>query len=181
MVVLVGLPFAAVAGMMAARVGDTARFVTWPIVAFVVVAGAAAMVATWVGMARPALLLLGLIPAAVISYVMPALPLPVIAIALVVLGGISVVLGPPVSGVALGTSALMALFVFIQGPVVQCGESSVSTNSGPFWIPAPSTSSGSSSLSLDGDSRGTTQVGDDRYNFRCVRGELVEFERQVPG
>jgi hypothetical protein len=73
--------------------------------------------------------------------------------------------------------AVMVLFVVMQGPAVECGESSVSASSGPWWVPAPSSSSSSSTGTPSGEFSGTTQVGDHHYAYSCADARLTRFER----
>ena len=163
--------------VMSTRVGDPARFVTWPVVAFTALAAVVGLLGVWVGRREPSLLAAGVLPALMLSYFLPVARFPFIAVVLVCLGGLAVVVGGVATGVAAGTGTLMVLFVVLQGPAVECGESSVSSGSGPWWIESPNSASGSGSLTPDGSARGTTQVGDNRYAFSCERGRLTSFER----
>lgn len=174
---LLGVPVAAAVVVMATRVGDPARFVSWPVVAFTAAAAVVAVVGLWVGLRRPALLLAGVLPALVVSYFLPALPFAVVAVVVVVLGILAVTIGAPVSGLAAGVGVLMTLLAVLQGPAVECGRTGVSSGDGPWWIRAPSTSSGSATSTPDGRVQGTTQVGEHRYAYTCVDGRLAHFGR----
>lgn len=179
--VVLGLPVAVAVVSMVGRVGDTARFVTWTVVAFTVLAAAVAMVGVWAGLDRPWLLLAGVLPALLLSYVLPAAPLAVVAGVLVCLAVLALANGGIAAGMAMTVGAVMVLFVVIQGPAVQCGESRVSLNSGPWWVPEPASSSGSgtgSGTGLPGRRfSGTTQVGDNHYSYTCAGGRLTRFDR----
>ncbi len=172
-----GLPLLAAVVLMAARVGDTARFVTWPVVAFTVVAAAVAMVGVWVGSDRPWLFAAGVLPALLLSYVLPAAPFAVVAAVVVCLGALAVGVGGVAAGTATTVGAVMVLLVVLQGPAVECGKSSVSSGSGPWWIPSVSQSSGSSSSTPGDGASGTTQVGGHHYAYTCAGGRLIQFER----
>ena len=174
---LLGLPLLAAIVLMAGRVGATARFVTWPVVAFTGLAAVVAMVGLWVGLDRPWLLALGVLPALMLSYVLPAAPFAVVAVVLVGLALLAVGSGGIAAGTAMTVGAVMVLFVVIQGPAVECSASSVSSNSGPWWVPSPSSSSGSSTGAADGGFEGTTQIGDHHYAYKCANGRLTRFER----
>ena len=179
---VVGIPLALGVVLVASRVGDQARFVTWPVVAFTVLAAAVAVVGMWTGSLRPSLLAAGVLPATVVSYFLPAAPFPFVAVALVAVGAWAVASGGMASGVAAGTGVLMVVFVVLQGPAVECGVSSVSASSGPWWIQEPSTSSGSGasiSMAPSGSATGTVQVGDHRYRYRCEGDRLTRFERST--
>ena len=175
--VVVGLPLLAAVVLMAGRVGGTARFVTWPIVAFTVLAAAVAMVGVWIGLDRPWLLAGGVLPALVLSYVLPAAPPAVVAIVLVVLGVLAVGARGIAAGMAMTVGGLMVLFVAIQGPAVECSQTSVSSSSGPWWVDSPSSSSGSGTGHPDGRFSGTTQVGEHQYVYVCAHARLTRFER----
>jgi hypothetical protein len=73
--------------------------------------------------------------------------------------------------------ATMVLAVVMQGPAVECRESSVSSSSGPWWVRAPSVSSGSGTGVAGGGFSGSTQVGDHHYTYACADGRLMRFER----
>ena len=175
---LVGLPLLLGAVLMASRVGDEARFVTWPVVAFTVFAAAVAVVGTWTGSLQPSLLAVGALPAMVVSYLLPAAPFPVVALVLLAIGAWAVAAGGVASGLAAGTGLLMVLFVVLQDPAVECGTSTVSVSSGPWWMEEPSTSSGSGSMTAGG-ADGTVQVGDHHYVYRCDGDRLTRFERST--
>lgn len=81
------------------------------------------------------------------------------------------------AGTAMTVGATMVLFVVIQGPAVECRELSVSSSSGPWWVPSPSSSSGSGIAAPGGGFSGTTHVGDHHYAYTCADGELTGFER----
>lgn len=68
---------------MASRVGETARFTTWPIVAFTVPAGAVACLELWMGLDQPWLLAAGVLLALPSLFVLPAAPVAVVAAVLV--------------------------------------------------------------------------------------------------
>lgn len=174
---VLGLPLLAAVVVTGGRIGETARFVTWPILGFAVLAAAVALVGLWKGFDRPWLLAAGVPPALVLSYFLPAAPIVAVAIVLVGLGVLAVAARGIAPGMAMTVGALMVLFVVLQGPAVECGESSVSSNSGPWWIPSPSSSSSSSSSGPDGRTGGTTQVGDHQYAYTCDDGRLTSFER----
>jgi hypothetical protein len=175
--VLLGLPLLAAVVQTAGRVGATARFVTWPVVAFTVLAAAVALVGMWVGLDRPWLLAAGVLPGLMVAYVLPAAPVTVVAGVLVGLGALAVGVGGVVAGTAMTVGAAMVLAVVMQGPAVECGTSSVSSSSGPWWVRAPSSSSGSGSGTAGGGFSGTTQVGEHRYAFACAEGRLTRFEQ----
>ena len=179
--VVLGLPLLAAVIVMAGRTGETARFVTWPVVAFTVLAAGTALVGLWIGLDRPWLLLAGVLPALVLCYVLPAAPLAVVAAVLVGLAVLAVGARGIAVGMAMTVGALMVLFSVMQGPVVDCGDSSASSNSGPWWIASPSrsseSSSGSSTGAADGGFSGTTQVGDHHYSYACTDARLTGFER----
>jgi hypothetical protein len=162
---------------MAGRVGGTARFVTWPMVAFTALAAAVALVGVWVGLDRPGLLAWGVLPALMLSYVLPAAPATAVALVLVGLAVLAVRFRGIAAGMAMTGGAVMVLFVVIQGPAVECGESSVSSSSGPWWVPSPSSSSGASTGAAGGGFSGTTQVGDHHYAYTCADARLTRFER----
>lgn len=172
-----GLPLLAAIVLVAGRVGDTARFVTWPVLAFTVLAAAVAMVGVWVGLDRPGLLAAGVSPALILSYFLPAAPFAIVAGVVFSLGGLAVGARGVAAGMAMTVGAVMVLFVVIQGPAVECGESSVSSGSGPWWIRAPAQSSSSGTSAPDGVSFGTTQVGNHHYAYTCADGRLTQFER----
>ena len=174
---LLGLPLLAAVVLMAGRVGATARFVTWPVVAFTVLAATVALVGMWVGLDRPWLLAAGVLPGLMVSYVLPAAPFTVVAGVLVGLAALAVGARGIAAGMAMTVGATMVLAVVMQGPAVECGESSVSSSSGPWWVPSPSSSSSSSSGAAGGAFSGTTQVGDHHYSYACAEGQLTRFER----
>jgi hypothetical protein len=175
--VVLGLPLVAAVVLTAGRVGGTARFVTWPIVAFTALAAGVAMVGVWVGLDRPGLLAWGVLPASMLSYVLPAAPVAAVAVVLVGVAVLAVRFGGVAAGLATTVGAAMVLLVAIQGPAVKCGESSVSSSSGPWWVPSPSGSSGASTGAAGGGISGTTQVGDHHYAYTCADGRLARFER----
>lgn len=174
---LLGLPLLAAVVVVAGRVGATARFVTWPIVMFTVLAATVSLIGLWVGLDRPGLWAAGVLPGLMVAYVLPAAPVIVVA---GVLGGLAA-LAVGARGIAAGTAmtvgATMVLAVVLQGPAVECGRSSVSSNSGPWWLRSPSSSSGSGRAAAAGGFSGSTQVGDHRYTYDCADGRLVRFER----
>ena len=177
---LIGLAALLAVAVMAARLGDEARFVTWPVVVFTALAAVVALVGMWTGSRRPALLAVGVLPAMVISYFLPAFPFPLVAVVLVGMALAAIAAAGVASGIAAGTGLLMIVFVVLQGPAVECGVTSVSSNSGPWWIdePSQSTSSGTATAEADASSsRGTTQVGGRRYSYECRDGRLASFER----
>ena len=174
---VLGLPLLAAIGLTAGRVGETARFVTWPVVAFTVLSAAVAIGGIWVGLDRPWLLAAGVPPALVVSYVLPAAPMTIVAVVLLVLAVLAVSVRGVLAGTAMTVGLLMVLFVVLQGPAVTCGGSSVSSNSGPWWVPSPSYSSSSGLGTPDGTFAGTTQVGNHRYAYTCDDARLTSFER----
>ncbi len=174
---LLGLPLLAAVVQTAGRVGATARFVTWPVVTFTILAAAVALVGMWVGLDQPWLLAAGVLPALLVAYVLPAAPFPVVAGVLVVLGALAVRARGVAAGMAMTVAATMVLAVVMQGPAVECGESSVSSSSGPWWLPSPSSSSGSGTSTPGGRFSGTTQIGDHHYAYICTEGRLTRFER----
>lgn len=175
---VVGCPLLLGLVVMATRVGDQARFVAWPVVAFTALAAGVALLGVWFGTREPSLLAAGLLPAIVVSYFLPAAPLPLVAALLAGLGAVAAVTGGVISGVAAGTGSLMVVFVVLQGPAVECGDTSVSTNSGPWWVEEPDGSVGSGIGRPDGRTNsGTVQVGARHYQFLCHDGRLRSFER----
>lgn len=171
---------AVIAGVavMAGRVNATARFVTWPVVGFTALAASTAIVGAWFARSRPGLLALGVLVSLPVSYVLPVAPMTVIAVVLVCLIGLSVRTGAGAAGVATGVGTLMVLLVVLQGPAVECGHASISSNSGPWWVGSSgSSSSGSGWASPDGAARGTTQVGDRTYEYTCDGDRLTSFQR----
>ena len=174
---LIGLPSLLAVILMASRVGDTARFVTWPVVGFTALAAGVAVLGVWAGAHQPSTLVVGLLPALVVSYFLPAAPFPLVFAALLAVGVATAVARGVACGVAAGTGTLMVVFVVLPGPAVECGESSVSANSGPLWIAEPSQTSGDGVTSPDGRSDGTTEVGGRRYRYSCVSGRLASFNR----
>lgn len=175
---LLGLALLPAVILMASRVGDQARFVTWSVVAFTALAVVVALLGLWVGSDEPSTLAVGLLPAMFISYFLPAAPFPFIAVVLVAIAALSVTARGVTSGIAAGTGILMIVFVVLQGPAVECGDSSVSGNSGPWWIDEPNQSSVSGTAAADGvRARGTVQVGQRHYSYACADGLLTGFER----
>ena len=173
------IPLLAAVVLMATRVDDVARFVTWPVVAFTMLAALVACIGIWVGAEQPALLAAGLLPAFVLSYFLPAAPFVAVAVCLAGIGVLAVSARGVAAGVAAGMGALMVLFVVLQGPAVECGRTSVSSSSGPWWVEEPSASTGSgSSISADGRATGAVDVGGRRYAYVCDDGELRDFERE---
>jgi hypothetical protein len=175
--VVLGLPLLAAVLLMPGRVGATARFVTWPIVVFTVLAATVALVGVWVGLPRPWLLAAGIPPGLMVAYVLPAAPVLVVAGVLVGLAALAVGARGIAAGTAMTVGATMVLFVVMQGPAVECRESSVSSNSGPWWVPSANSSSGSGTGTPDGGFSGTTQVGSHHYAYSCADGRLTRFER----
>ena len=165
--------------LMASRVGDPARFVSWPVVAFTALASAVALVGLWAGLPRPSRLAAGVLPALVLSYVLPAAPLLLVTAVLIVLGCAAVAVRGVVAGVAATTAVLITALVVLQGPAVSCGTTSVSSNTGPWWIASADSSSASGSSAGNGRAQGTTQVGSRHYAYRCADGRLVSFDRVV--
>ncbi len=162
--------------VVAGRVSAAARFVTWPVVGFTALAALTAVVGVWFGRFRPALLAAGLLFSLPLSYVLSAAPMFGIAFVLVCLGGLAITTGEGAAGVATGVGALMVLLVVLQGPAVECRDSGVSANSGPWWIESSeSSSSRSTSLGPGGAVGGTTQVGDREYEYRCEGDRLTRF------
>lgn len=175
--VLLGLPLLAAVAVMAGRAGGTARFVTWPIVMLTVLAATVALVGVWVGLDRPGLLATGALPGLLVAYVLPAAPVTVVAGVLVGLATVAVGTRGIAAGTAMTVGATMVLAVVMQRPAVECRESSVSSNGGPWWVPSPSSSSGSGTGVAGGRFWGTTQVGDHHYAYACADGQLMSFER----
>ena len=175
---VIGAPLVLGAVLTASRVGDRARFVTWPVVAFTVLAAVVAVIGTWTGSRRPSLLAAGALAAMAVSYFLPAAPFPIVALVLVAIGAWAVAAGGVASGFAAGTGLLMVLFVVLQDPAVECGASSVSASSGPWWVEEPGSSSGSGSMTAAG-ADGTVQVGDHHYVYRCDGDRLTRFERST--
>jgi hypothetical protein len=175
--VLLGLPLLAAVVVVVGRVGATARFVTWPIVVLTLLAAAVALVGVWVGLDRPGLLAAGVLPGLMVSYVLPAAPVTVVAGVLVGLAALAVRVRGIAGGTAMTVGATMVLAVVMQGPAVKCRESSVSSSSGPWWVHSPSSSSGSGTGVAGGGFSGTTQVGDHAYAYACADGRLMRFER----
>jgi hypothetical protein len=112
-----------------------------------------------------------------LSYVLPAAPVAVVAGVLVGLAVLAVGARGIAAGTAMTVGAAMVLFVVIQGPAVECSESSVSSSSGPWWVPSPSSSSSSSTGAPGGGFSGTTQVGGHHYAYTCADARLTRFER----
>jgi hypothetical protein len=171
------MPLLAAVVLMAGRVGETARFVTWAVVAFTVLAATVALAGLWVGLDRPWLLAAGVLPGLMVAYVLPAAPFSVVTGILVLLAALAIGARGVAAGTAMTVGATMVLFVVIQGPAVECRESSVSSSNGPWWVPSPSSSSGSSTGTPGGRFSGTTQVGDHRYAYACIDARLTRFER----
>lgn len=177
--VVVGLPFLVVVAVMAGRVGETARFVTWPVVAFTALAATVALVGVWVGLERMRWLAAGVLPGLLLSYVLPAATMAVVAGVLVCCAALAVSTRGMAAGLATTVGAAMVLLVVVQGPVVECRESGVSSNSGPWWVTAPSSSSGSGSGEPGGRFSGTTRVGEHSYAYTCADSRLIRFERSA--
>ncbi|HVF76343.1 MAG TPA: hypothetical protein VM938_15010 [Acidimicrobiales bacterium] len=173
----VGAALLAAIALAASRVGETARFMTWPVVAFTALAAAVALLGLWTGLDRPGMLAAGVLPALAIAYVLPAAPMPAVAVVLAGLAALAVGVRGIASGMALAVGLAFVLITVAQGPVVECSTSSVSTNSGPWWIVSPSSSSGSGGGGPGDTFSGTTQVGNDHYAFTCEDGGLARFER----
>lgn len=174
---MLGLPLLAAVVVVTGRVGETARFVTWPIVAFTVLAATVSLLGVWIGLDRPGLLAAGVLPGLLVAYVLLAAPVMLVAGVLVGLAALTIGARGVAAGTAMTVGAMMVLAVMVQGPAVVCRESSVSSNSGPWWVPSPSSSSGSGTGTAGGRFSGTTQVGDHRYTYACADGHLVRFER----
>lgn len=174
---LLGLPLVAAVVLVTGRVGATARFVTWPIVAFTVLAATVALVGVWVGLDRPGLLAAGVLPGLMVAYVLPAAPVTVVAGVLVGLAAVAVGARGIAAGAAMTVGATMVLAVVMQGPAVQCRESGVSSSSGPWWVPSPSSSSSSGTGVAGGEFSGTTQIGNHHYAYVCADGRLTRFGR----
>jgi hypothetical protein len=175
--VLLGLPLLAAVVVVAGRVGATARFVTWPIVMFTLLAATVALVGVWVGLDRPGLCAAGVLPGLMVAYVLPAAPVIVVAGVLVGLAALALGARGIAAGTAMTVGATMVLAVVMQGPAVECRESSVSSNSGPWWVRAPSSSSGSGTGAAGGGFSGSAQVGNHHYTYACADGRLTRFER----
>jgi hypothetical protein len=175
--VLLGLPLLAAVVVVAGRVGGRARFVTWPIVMFTVLAATVALAGLWIGLDRPGMLAAGVLPGLAVAYLLPAAPVMVVAGVLVGLAALAIGARGLAAGMAMTVGAKMVLAVVVQGPAVECRRSSVSSSSGPWWVPSPSTSSGSGTGLAGGRFSGTTQVGDHHYTYVCADGQLRRFER----
>jgi len=175
--VLLGLPLLAAVVVVAGRVGATARFVTWPIVAFTLLAAMVSLVGMWVGVDRPGPLVAGVLPGLMVAYVLPAVPVTLVAGVLLGLAALAIGARGIVAGTAMTVGAIMVLAVVMQAPAVECRESSISSNSGPWWVPSPSSSSGSGTGTADGRFSGTAQVGNLHYTYACADGRLTRFER----
>ena len=174
------MPLLAAVVVVAGRVGATARFVTWPIVVLTVLAATVSLVGVWVGLDQPGMLAVGVLPGLIVAYVLPAAPVAILAAALVALAAVALGARGVAAGIAMTVGAAMVAAVLLQGPVVECRGSSVSTSSGPWWLPSPSSSSGSATSSAGGGFSGTTQVGDHQYAYTCVGERLTRFERAEP-
>lgn len=174
---LLGPPLLAAVVVVAGRVGGTARFVTWPIVAFTLLAAMVSLVGVWVGLDRPGLLVAGVLPGLMVAYVLPAAPVALVAGVLVGLAALAIGARGIVAGTAMTVGAMMVLAVVIQRPAVECRESGVSSNSGPWWVSSTSSSSGYGTGTADGQFSGTTQVGNHHYTYACVDERLMRFER----
>jgi hypothetical protein len=174
---LLALPLVAAVVVVAGRVGATARFVTWPIMVFTVLAATVALVGVWIGLDRPGLLAAGVLPGLMVAYVLPAAPVTVVTGVLVGLAALAVGVRGMAAGTAMTVGATMVLAVVVQGPAVECGKSSVSSNGGPWWVPSPSSSSGSGTGGPGGGFSGTTQVGGHHYTYVCADGRLMRFQR----
>lgn len=161
--------------IMVDRVDAPARFVTWPVVAFTAVAALVAVLGLQTGLSRPPMLAIGALASLMVSYILPAAPFPLVAVVVVCVGGLAVTTDGMFSGLAMGTGSLMVLLAILQAPAVECGESSITSGAGPWWIESPTNSSGSASMSADGIASGTTQVGDRRYAYTCDQGQLTSF------
>ena len=163
---------------MASRVGDPARFVTWTIVMLTVLAAAVALIGMWIGLDRPWMLAAGVLPGLMLSYVLPAAPVWAIAGMLVGLAVLAVRVRGVAAGSAMTVGGLIVLAIALQGPAVDCGTSSVSSGSGPWWIASSSSSfSGAGTGTPDGEFSGTTQIGEHAYAYACTNARLTRFER----
>ena len=182
--VAVGATIAVHAGVavVAGRMGEAARFVTWQVLGFTVIAALTAIIGVWSGRRRPLALAAGVLLALPLSYFLTAAPMPAVAVVLVCLGGVAVTVGEGASGVAAGAGGLMVLLVILQSPAVECREAGTTSNSGPWWIESSGSSSGASHGSgeeVEGVARGSTQVGDRRYEYTCEGGRLTTFRRSA--
>lgn len=174
---LIGLSLLLAVVVMASRVGDQARFVTWPVVGFTALAGVVAALGAWTGARKPWTLVVGLLPAMVISYLLAGAPLALVTVVLVAMAALTLTARGAACGIAAGTGTLMIGLVVLQGPVVECGDSSVSANSGPWWIDEPSRSAGYGMATAGGSrATGTVQVGERQYSYECTNGSLASFE-----
>ena len=122
---LLGLPLVAAVVLVTGRVGATARFVTWPIVVFTVLAATVALVGVWVGLDRPGLLAGGVLPGLMVAYVLPAAPVTVVAGVLVGLAALAV----GARGIAAGTAMTVAATMVLAGgtPTVRVADASAMT------------------------------------------------------
>jgi hypothetical protein len=72
-----------------------------------------------------------------VAYVLPAAPVTLVVGVLVGLAALAIGARGIAAGTAMTVGALMVLAVVMQGPAVECRASSVSSNSGPWWVPFP--------------------------------------------
>lgn len=78
--------------------------------------------------------------------------------------------------IAVGISVLWV--VWVQPPLVECGESGVTTNSRPWWGSGGDAGEGSMSTESGREvSRGTLVTPSGRYVFSCRGEELIQFRR----
>lgn len=119
---LLGLPLLAAVVVVAGRVGGTARFVTWPIAAFTLLAAMVSLVGVWVGLDRPGLLVAGVLPGLMMAYVLPAAPVTLVAGVLVGLAALAIGARGIAAGTAMTVGAMMVLAVVMQRPAVECRD-----------------------------------------------------------
>ncbi len=84
--------------------------------------------------------------------------------------GVALISGP---AIALGLAVLLAIWV--QPPLVECGETGVTTASRPWWD--SSSGSGTSSISKSGAnvSTGSIETPSGTYVYGCEGGKLTKF------
>lgn len=114
-----------------------------------------------------------------LSTIFGILVVPLIVATIIVLGrrssgrrgiGVALISGP---AIALGLAVLLAIWV--QPPLVECGETGVTTTSRPWWD--SSSGSGTSSISKSGAnvSTGSIETPSGTYEYGCEGGKLTKF------
>lgn len=122
-----------------------------------------------------------LLVAALALSIFGILVLPLIVATIIVLGrrssgrrrtALALISGP---AIAIGLAVLLAIWV--QPPLVECGERRVTTTSRPWWDGG--SSSGASSFSKSGAnvSTGSIATPSGRYEYLCEGGKLTHFRR----